>query len=207
MYTLNILINQNKLSQINNILSVLIIALPIYLIIVPYIPQIKYALIKKTANPAPYGSLEGVTTSHVQPQSKPLPKENRLVIPSALIDEPIKEGGSLTSVATGGIWHKTLNTTTPKEVGNTVLLGHRFTYQQPQGALYHLDKVSIGDVLAIYWNNEELLYKIAEKKVVSATAIDIENNTTDRSLTIYTCTPLLTAKDRLVVIAKPMEEK
>jgi LPXTG-site transpeptidase (sortase) family protein len=189
--------------RVNNLLTLGVVLFAGYILVTPYIPSIKW-IFKDKSNSAPYaGQLrsETVITGEVAPP----PKENRIVIPSALVDLPILEGNGLWVVDKGGSWRKNLNTASPKEVGNTVIVAHRFTYTQPDDGFYHLDKVKIGDRFALYWEGEELLYEVSETRTVPETAVEIEYNTSDRRLTLYTCTPVLTAQNRLVVIAKPVE--
>jgi|SRR5687767_1975412 len=189
-----------SLARVNTLLTLIVVALALYIVFVPFVPAVLYPIRKAHTDTAPYGALGAA------PTKKPLPADNRLVIPSALVDEPILEGSSLRVISKGGTWYKELWTKSPKEKGNTIILGHRFTYQQPQGAFYDLDKVQIGDKLAIYWHGEELLYKVTEKREVPPTTTAVEDDSDDRRLTLYTCTPLLTAKYRLVLVARPIGE-
>lgn len=87
-----------------------------------------------------------------------------------------------------------------------MLVGHRFTYDG-NGVFYHLDKLKVGDQLAVFWEGKKYQYTVTETKVVPATATEVEDQTQDPQLTLYTCTPLWSAKDRLVVIAKPLTEE
>ena len=188
----------------NNVLTLLIVLFALYVLISPVLPQMKW-LLKDKETGAPYAGQLFTLTSPTSPAPDPekKPEGNRIVIPSALIDQPIYEGSSIWVIEHGGSWRKNLNTTSPEDFGNTVIIGHRFTYKQPEGAFYHLDKVTVGDKLAIYWNGEELLYTVSEKKVVAAEVVEVEQNTSDRRLTLYTCTPLVTAENRLVITALP----
>lgn len=186
--------------QINHILTVVVAAAALYIAVVPYIPKIVWQFKDKTAA-APYA---GVLRGNVDTPAKEFPKDNRIVIPSALVDQPIVEGSGLWLIDEGGTWRKNLHVASPKEDGNTVIVGHRFTYKNPEGAFYNLDRVKLGDKLAVYWEGEELLYEVKEIKTVPETAIEVEYNTLDRTLTLYTCTPLVSAENRLVVIAKPV---
>lgn len=188
----------SRLRVFNHILSVIVVAFCVYVITIPYLPVITFALHKSSINPDPYGFTKPNRTT-----SQPLPKDNRIIIPTAYINEPIKNGNSLRTISSGGVWFKNKWTKSPLDKGNTLLLGHRFTYEQPQGAFYRLDDVSVGDKFAVYWEGKEIVYKIVEKKVVSPEQISIEDNTTDRRVTIYTCTPLLSAKQRLVIVGIP----
>ncbi len=189
--------------KINQLLTSVVVLFALYILVAPYWPKIIFIFKDKSAS-APYaGTLRGdtVKTGVV----KPTPKENRIVIPTALIDQPVLEGNGLWVIDKGGAWRKDLHVISPKEVGNTVIVAHRFTYQKPDSGFYNLDKVKVGDKLAIYWEGEELIYIVTETKTVPESAVEIEGNTYGRTLTLYTCTPIITAENRLVVIAKPVE--
>jgi len=189
--------------RVNRLMTAIIVAFALYILIAPYWSKIVFIFKDKSIS-APYAGVlrnDTVKTGAV----KPTPKENRIVIPSALIDQPVLEGSGLWIIDNGGAWRKGLNVVSPKEVGNSVIVAHRFTYQKPDSGFYNLDKVRVGDKLAIYWEGEELIYVVTETKTVPESAVDIERNTTDRILTLYTCTPIITAENRLVVVAKPIE--
>jgi LPXTG-site transpeptidase (sortase) family protein len=100
-----------------------------------------------------------------------------------------------------GIWRRP-HTSTPDKGGNTVLTAHRFLYTSGNNTFYHLDKVKKDDVITITWEDKEYTYKVSETRVVNPDDISIEAPTKDATLTLYTCTPLWTSKERLVVIAK-----
>ena len=190
-----------KLRTINNLLTIVVICGALYIAITPYWPNIVWRFRDKS-NSVPYvGALQSDTKK--SGEVRQTPKDNRIVIPSALIDQPILEGSGIWVIDSGGSWRKNLNTKSPKDLGNTVIIAHRFTYSKPDSGFYHLDKVRVGDKLALYWQGEELIYTVSETKTVPETAVEIENNTYDRRLTLYTCTPVITAENRLVVIAKP----
>jgi LPXTG-site transpeptidase (sortase) family protein len=197
--------NINKLRLFNDLLTVVVVGICLYVILFPFWPKISLFIKQRTDKTGgiPYsGQLaqelgKDVPTSI---QASP-PKENRLVIPKLAINEQIFEGVDERTV-NNGVWRRP-KTSSPDQGSNTVLVGHRFTYKDP-AVFYNLDKILVGDKFAVYWNQQELLYKVVEVKVVPATAIEIEAPTEKDILTIYTCTPIWTAKDRLVVVAEPI---
>lgn len=132
-------------------------------------------------------------------QLKISPSDNRLIIPAMLLSVPINEGPDMKALRTGP-WRRP-NGSTPDHGGNTVIVGHRFTYTNPRGAFYYLDKVHAGDEIGIYWRGNRFLYKVSGTKVVSADDTTIERQTKGTQLTLYTCTPLWLPKNRLVVTA------
>ncbi len=131
---------------------------------------------------------------------KEAPKENTLVIPKIGVDTTIMEGESEKTLDKG-IWHRP-QTSTPDKGGNTVLAGHRYMYTSGPHTLFYLDKVQVGNKIIVYWNRNEYDYEVTEVKEVPPTATEIEDNTDESMLTIYTCTPVYTTLRRLVVTAK-----
>jgi sortase A len=195
----------NKLRLFNDLLTVVVISICIYVIAAPFWPQLSlwYKQQDDKTKGAPYaGELARSLGAETNSVESKIPDENRLVIPAISLNEKIYEGESENTV-NYGVWRRP-KTSKPDLGGNTVLVGHRFTYKNP-AVFYHLDKVKAGDRFAVYWNKKELLYEVTELKVVPATAIEIEKPTEDDKLTIYTCTPIWTAKDRLVLVAKPIK--
>ena len=190
-----------RLRTFNNLLSIVVIALGLYISISPFIPQIAYfARDKSPEASAPYAGVlaDSVGASDVTTA----PKENRIVIPSIQLNEPIVESNTINAIKDGGTWRRP-RSSDPTRGGNTVIVGHRF-YGSNVSTFYHLDKVLPGQKLAVYWQGVEHVYEVVETKVVEANQVEIESSTTDERLTLYTCTPIWTAKQRLVVIAKPI---
>ena len=192
-----------KLSHINTCLLILIIVVNSYTIVLPLVPRISFwlqfrhnngerqrLLISKVDAPDPAAISSGDEAASA----------NQLIIPAMLLDQPIQEGADA-STLNKGLWHRPLSST-PDKGGNMVIAGHRLTYKNPYGTLYHLDKVKTGDIIGLTWNGVRYRYTVSETKVVSADQTSIEAPTTDALLTIYTCTPLWLPKDRLVVVAR-----
>ncbi len=139
--------SEEKLRKINNVLTILVVCLGVYLIISPFWPQITYLFKDKTGQTSNTISYE----SEDQDTSIELPDENRLVLPQISLDDEVFEG-RYSSTLNNGIWHRP-QTSTPDRGGNTVMVGHRFTYSSP-AIFYHLDKLSVDDHIAVIWNKE-----------------------------------------------------
>jgi sortase A len=131
---------------------------------------------------------------------QPIPKDNTLVIPSIQVDAKIHEGQSENTL-NNGIWRKP-NTSMPINGGNTVLTAHRFMNITGPNTFYALDKVTTEDKLFIFWEGKEYVYDVYESRIVKPTQLEIEANTEEEILTLYTCHPLWTSDERLVVRAK-----
>lgn len=176
------------------------------LVAYPFLPGLRYALFKP-APELPYQTrlterqdpvLKGLSALPVV-GNKPIPQDNRLVIPSISIDMPIHEGATQQVLDRGGIWHIP-NTSDPVRAGNMVLSGHRWQYLPPSNTtLYLLDKVQIGEPVIVYWQGQEYDYRIAGREIVDPNRVEILNDTPEPKLTIFTCTPLWSTKQRLVL--------
>ena len=188
-----------QLKHINSLLLAIIIVINLYIIAAPFLPRLLFAV--QNTEAVKVLEQEALTAPADNYESADAPA-NALIVPSMKLKEPIHEVAS-TRATRNDIWRRP-NTSTPNKGGNTVLVGHRFTYANPTGVLYHLDKVTVGDTIALTWEGKRYIYKVASTQVVKATAIEVEANTETPQLTLYSCTPLWNPKDRLVITA-PLE--
>lgn len=212
------------LYRLNKVLSVILFMISIYMIGMPFYPQAQYIIDRinhseeklleeetwisdsnynednKPQDPIPSDTATGGQVAEDPIKLNSLGQVNKVVIPSIGVNGVIYEG---TTAATlnNGIWRRP-NTSTPAKGGNTVLTAHRFLYDSGPITFYHLDKVKIGDKIYVLWNNQRYEYQINEITEVLPTQVEVEANTSDSILTLYTCTPLWTAEKRLVVRAK-----
>ena len=144
----------------NNMLSVLVIVLAVFIVLSPFLPQIDYFMngpstVKQPAYVSEAAKNAYVTSDNTGSSAGNLPKDTvakQLYIPSIGALAPIIEGTAQNTVDKG-LWHRPLSSQ-PGMAGNTVIVGHRFSYnpgvEQP---FYHLDKVKPGDSIYIRWNN------------------------------------------------------
>jgi sortase A len=129
--------------------------------------------------------------------------KNYLVIPKIGLVKEIFEGNE-ESILDKGVWIRPVSEH-PFRSGNTVLAGHRYTNAFDENVFYDLDKISKGDVIWAKWADSERKYVVSEVKIVSAETVEIESQTSEEILTVYTCEPLYTAEKRMVLIAKPVD--
>jgi sortase A len=190
-----------SLSRINTLLVVVIIAINTYLIAAPFYPQLQYWW--KIHINHQQQKLEKIVHSSSDGRghtsSTPIPAGEWLVIPKLAMNTPIFEGPTIYT-ANKGVWHRP-QSSDPEHDSNTVLVGHRFTYTNPTGVFYNLDKLTVGDSIGLFWNGKKYTYTVSATKVVPPTDVDVEAPTSDTRLTLYTCTPLWSAKNRLVITA------
>lgn len=197
-----------QLRQVNNCLLTLIIITNLYIIGAPLLPKVIYWWQTNHTH------RQQQLTQKIHPKSSTAPAKtqpanqpNSLTVPAMLLDTPILEGPvkDTYKILDRGIWRLPF-TSTPDKGGNTVIVGHRFTYTNPRGIFYYLDKVRVGDEIGVVWNHTSYLYKVSSVSTVSPSEVGVQAPTADARLTLYTCTPLWNPKDRLVVVAQ-LEKK
>lgn len=189
------------LRTINRCLAIVIITINLYFVIAPFYPVVHFwwqRTFSKTA-----AQLQSVVDQQKtnNTSTTTITRDGRhIVIPKLALDTPVLNEANNT-YATAGAWHRA-RTSTPGHGSNTVIVGHRFTYANPSGVFYHLDKLATGDEILLMWDNKSYIYKVTGSRVVPATETSVEDPTESELLTLYTCTPLWSAKDRLVITAE-----
>jgi LPXTG-site transpeptidase (sortase) family protein len=191
------------LKRFNNILSLIILILAIYLILFPFLPGIwlTFSNFFDKNHGQVYQSKLAQNEDPNLKDLKSIPKDNRLVIPKIKMNGLIHEGAN-SSVLKLGMWRRP-KTSTPEKGGNTVIISHRRMYTFNPDIFYNLDKLAVGDKFMIFWQGKEYDYQVFEATVVKPTQSIIEANTEDPIVTLYTCT--LDSKSRIVVKAKLIE--
>src|SRR6478672_8465408 len=180
-----------KLARVNSLLLIAILLINGYVILLPFLPNLLYSHDKHS--PKARAITKQATTHTGNPAIAS--DAEQLLIPSMVFDQAVHEGKDMRTLREG-LWRLPY-TSTPDKGSNTVIVGHRFTYTNPRGTLYHLDKVHPGDPIAVLWHGKKYQYTVTEVKEVKPTQVEIEAPTEDSRLTIYTCTPLWNPKDRL----------
>lgn len=127
-------------------------------------------------------------------------KINRLIIPKINVEIDIIEGEDEESALLRGAWLLPM-TSSPDVGGNTVIAGHRYFHKPPSPeTFWDLDKLEAGDEFKIIWKGKVYNYNIKETKIVEPDDVSILYNTAKPMATLFTCTPLYTSKQRLVVV-------
>jgi len=121
----------------------------------------------------------------------------RIQIKAIGVDVVVVEGTSASALRAGAGHYP--NTPLPGEVGNVAIAGHRTTYGKP---FANLDQLKPGDLVVLETPIGRDLYEVSQKPY----AVDASNwepiaQTPDRTLTLTTCHPKGSAKQRLVVKA------
>ena len=129
------------------------------------------------------------------------PAINQLIIPKIGVQIPIIEGADESALEQGA-W-RLPQTSTPDQGANTVLTAHRYKYRPPhKETFYLLNKLAEGDSFTVYWQEKKYDYQITSSIIVNPDAIEVLNPTPEPTVTLITCTPLFSTKQRLVISGK-----
>lgn len=122
----------------------------------------------------------------------------RITIPSIDVDVVVVEGTTASALRAGAGHYP--STPLPCEVGNVAIAGHRTTYGRP---FHDLDLMGPGDLITLETPLGECTYEVSEEPfVVTPDRTDVVANTPDKaSLTLTTCHPKGSARERLILKA------
>ena len=122
----------------------------------------------------------------------------RIQIPKLNVDTIVVEGTTASALRAGAGHY--VSTPLPCENGNVGIAGHRTTYGKP---FANLDRLVAGDRIILTTPVGSCTYEVAKEPfIVKPTNLDVvADNPTTRELTLTTCHPKHSAKQRLVVKA------
>ena len=122
----------------------------------------------------------------------------RLVIPTIKVDTVVVEGTGSSALRAGAGHYP--NTPLPGEEGNVAIAGHRTTYGKP---FANLDHLAVGDDIVLETPIGRHVYRVTRAPfVVANNDFTVISQTPGRSLTLTTCHPKGSARQRLVVRAE-----
>lgn len=147
---------------------------------------------------------QGLEKSFETPSSqsgpRPQPKEGEgiglIKIPKIQIEKVMVEGVGDDDLKKGPGHYP--ETAFPGEAGNVVISGHRTTYGAP---FYRVDELQTGDTIEIVDGYGTYKYLVTEKKIVAPTDLSVITPSTEARLTLTTCHPRFSAKQRLIIVA------
>ena len=122
----------------------------------------------------------------------------RIVIPDIRVDVVVVEGTTESALRAGAGHYA--DTPLPCEVGNVAIAGHRTTYGRP---FHNLDQLHTGSEITLQTPIGSCTYRVTRAPfVVSPDALSVLANTPDEAtLTLTTCHPKGSARQRLIVTA------
>lgn len=123
-------------------------------------------------------------------------------IPEIGIDEVVVQGTSRDDLQNGPGHYPA--TPLPGQIGNAAIAGHRTTYGAP---FFRLDELAPGDQILTTSLVGDYVYVVTELLVVKPTDVWVVENTPDAQLTLTTCNPKYSARERLVVKARLVVEE
>lgn len=127
---------------------------------------------------------EGEPTAHVR-------------IPKIGVDKIVVEGVSLPDLKKGPGHYP--DTPLPGQQGNAAIAGHRTTYGAP---FNRIDELTAGDEILVETVQGQFRYVVSEQRIVSPTQVDVLADQGDDRLTLTSCNPKYSARQRIVIIAK-----
>ena len=146
----------------------------------------------------------GATTTTLAPglpTAKPLPEAEkavaRLEIPRMGLNRIVVEGATADAL-TKGPGHFP-ETPLPGQLGNAAIAGHRTTHLHP---FFDIDKLQPGDEIIVTTLNGRYVYHVTGTEVVAPedyAAVIPTTDVTKATLTLVSCTPRYSAKNRIVV--------
>lgn len=148
--------------------------------------------------------------SAVAAVNRPDPASTQIIIPSINVNAPVQYEPSVAEwkiqlALRNGPNHYG-NTALPGRIGNVVIVGHSSGQPWAPGnykfVFTMLDKLKEGDKVFIDYKGTRYIYRVYGSKVVEPTEVSVLAATDFPKLTLITCTPVGTSKQRLVVSAK-----
>lgn len=122
-------------------------------------------------------------------------------IPRIHVDLAFVQGVTPESLAQGPGHYPT--TPMPGRSGNVAIAGHRTTHGAP---FWSLDLIRRGDMITLQTHAGTFVYRVLWTRVVAQDAWWITQATPRPSLTLSTCTPRFTSRERLVIRAVDISE-
>lgn len=136
---------------------------------------------------------------------------NRIQIEKMGIEVPYL-GDNTPATLEKGAWWRFPERGNPEKGGNFILSAHRFFLgRTPEGTrarspFYKLDKLEDGDKIRIFYENKWYEYQVTKKYSVKPDATEIEAESAEPKLTLYTCSLKGSADGRVVIEAMPLFE-
>lgn len=125
----------------------------------------------------------------------------KISINSIEVEGDVYEGLESTTM-NKGFWHFPTSNL-PGQKGNIVIIGHRYAKLPPnKDTFFNLDKVKVGDRIEVKQSDAVYTYIVTDSKVVEKNDISVLQDYSDYRITLITCSPLWTSKQRLVIVGK-----
>lgn len=150
-----------------------------------------------------------IASQPIEVKSLPTPSENRIIIPKLGVNIPYGEGQA--ALDQGAQW-RFPDRGNPETGGNFIIAAHRFSIQPtPMGTIekspfYSIDKLAKGDKIIVDYSGKRFAYEVSDTLTAKPDQTEIENESTESKLTLYSCTLNGANDDRIVLISKQLGE-
>jgi sortase A len=121
----------------------------------------------------------------------------RLKIPTLDVDVVVVEGTTASALRAGAGHYP--QTPLPCEIGNVSIAGHRTTYGKPMA---NVDKLKNGDLVILETPIGSCTYEVSRVFIVDKADFSVIAPSPDRTLTLTSCHPKGSAKQRIIVRAE-----
>lgn len=141
---------------------------------------------------APDTSLDGLAVAEGDPIA-------RLEMPTLGVDKIVVAGVNTSDLKKGPGHYP--DTPLPGQLGNAAIAGHRTTYGQP---FFDVDKLENGDEIVVTTLAGRFVYRVTGQQIVSPSDYQVVATTdwTRATLTLTSCHPKYTARERIIVFAE-----
>jgi sortase A len=126
----------------------------------------------------------------------------RIRIPKIGVDQIVVQGTSRPDLAKGPGHYPA--TPMPGQIGNAAIAGHRTTHAKP---FYNLNELKPGDDIIVDTVYGSFTYRMYQQLIVSPHDVSVVDPTPDAELTLTTCNPRFSARQRMVVKARLVVNK
>ncbi len=121
----------------------------------------------------------------------------RILMPTIDVDVVVVEGTTASALRAGAGHYP--DTPLPCEIGNVSIAGHRTTYGRP---FHNVDRLAVGDEITLETPIGTCTYEVSQPPfAVSPYALEVVAPTEDATLTLTTCHPTGSARERLIIKA------
>lgn len=162
--------------------------------------QLAQASTTTTTEPGP-GSTTTSTTAPPPPPPDDGEAVARLVIPAIGVDKIVVEGVGRSDLEKGPGHYP--GTPLPGQPGNASIAGHRTTYGAP---FYRIDELETGDEILVTTLQGSFRYEVMAQEIVAPSAVHVIEDKGDDRLTLTSCHPKYSARQRIVVTAALVDE-
>lgn len=146
-----------------------------------------------------YKVSQAVVSQPQDPEGQDLPDGAvaTLSIPKIELETTVVSGTTQKALKKGPGHYE--ETPLPGDRGNSAIAGHRTMYGHP---FRNLDQLEAGDEIVVRTESGGFTYRVLEKKIVRPTDLSVIDPTEDSRLTLTTCHPVGSARERLIVVAE-----